>query len=319
MKTISIVVPSFNEEENIADLYLRTTAVMKEMIGYNYELVFIDDGSTDKTRNHIEDLCMKDDHVKAIFNARNFGYSKTIFYGLQQAQGDCAVLLHADLQNPPEVIPEFVKQWENGYKIVLGVKSGSKENQLMYLFRKCYYSLMNHISDVKHINQATDFELLDKSFLDVLRDVHVNTPYLRGLIMEYGYDIKQVEYMQDKRAKGKTHFNFYKYYDFAMLGITSNSKKVLRMATLFGLIFTFASIVILVVSVVLQLINPVECTQFVTRLIIEALLFISSLQFAFIGLLGEYVLSIISNASNKPIVIEKMRINFPNSQKKANL
>jgi len=314
MKTISIVVPSFNEEENIADLYLRTTAVMREIIGYNYEIVFIDDGSIDKTRNYIEDLCMKDDHIKAIFSARNFGYSKTIFYGMQQAQGDCAILLHADLQNPPEIIPEFVKQWENGYKIVLGVKSGSKENKLMYFFRKCYYGLMNRISDVEHISQATDFELLDRSFLDVLRAVCVNTPYLRGLIMEYGFDIKQVEYTQDKRDKGKTKFNLYKYYDFAMLGITSNSKKVLRLATLFGLFFTFAATVILVVSFISQLINPGETTQFVTRLIIDMLLFVSSLQFAFIGLLGEYVLSIIGNASNKPIVIEKIRINFTKNQ-----
>ena len=208
--------------------------------------------------------------------------------------------------------PEFVKQWENGSKIVLGVKSGSKENKLMYFFRKCYYGLMNRISDVEHISQATDFELLDKSFLDVLRAIHVNTPYLRGLIMEYGSDIKQVEYTQDKRAKGKTHFNFYKYYDFAMLGITSNSKKILRLATLFGLFFTFAATVILVISVISQLINPGESTQFVTRLLIELLIFVSSLQFAFIGLLGEYVLSLTGNASNKPIVVEKIRINFSN-------
>src|SRR5665647_3905968 len=132
MKTISIVVPSYNEEENVMDLYLRTSAVMRELNGYDYEIIFVDDGSTDKTRNIIEDLCQKDNHIKAIFSSRNFGYSKTIFYGLQQAQGDCAILIHADLQNPPEVIPEFVKQWESGYKIVLGVKSGSKENKILY-------------------------------------------------------------------------------------------------------------------------------------------------------------------------------------------
>jgi polyisoprenyl-phosphate glycosyltransferase len=314
MKMISIVVPSFNEQENIADLYSRTSAVMRELSGYDFEIIFIDDGSTDKTRSIIEDLCKTDGHIKAIFSARNFGYSKTIFYGLQQAQGDCAILLHADLQNPPEVIPEFVEQWENGYKIVLGVKSRSKENKLMFFFRKCYYSLMNRISDIEHISQATDFELLDKSFLDVLRAVHVNTPYLRGLIMEYGYDIKQVEYTQDKRAKGKTHFNFYKYYDFAMLGITSTSKKVLRLATLFGLFFTFAATVIIIVSVILQIMSPGESTQFITWIIIEALLLVSGLQFVFIGLLGEYVLSIIGNASNKPVVTEAGRINFTNSK-----
>lgn len=319
MKMITIVVPSYNEEESIADLYMRTTAVMREMTGYRYEIIIIDDGSTDKTRSIIEDLCKKDDHIKAIFSARNFGYSKTIFYGLQQAQGDCAVLLHADMQNPPELIPKFVKQWENGSKIVLGVKSGSKENKLMYFFRKCYYGLMNRISDVEHISQATDFELLDKSFLDVLRAVHVNNPYLRGLIMEYGYDIKQVEYTQEKRVKGKTHFNFYKYYDFAMLGVTSNSKKVLRLASIFGVFFLIAAAVGIGLGIVFQTINREEIHEFITKMVIPVLLLIGGLQFFFIGLIGEYVLSIIGNASNKPILIEKMRINFEDDQKAVNI
>jgi len=314
MKTISVIVPSFNEEESIFDLYLRTTAVMQGIQGYNYEIIFVDDGSTDKSRDIIEDLCQKDSHIKAIFSMRNFGYSKTIFYGLQQAQGDCAVLLHADLQNPPEVIPEFVRQWESGYKIILGIKSGSKENKALYFFRKCYYSVMNRISDIEHIRQATDFELLDRSFLDVLRCIHMNTPYLRGLIIEYGYKIKLVQYNQDKREKGKTHFSFYKYYDFAMLGITSSSKKFLRLATLFGLCLSFASSVILIVFLAAQITRPEAGTQFFTNLIILILFIVSSLQFFFIGMLGEYVLSIINNSSNKPIVTEAKRINFSENQ-----
>jgi len=318
MKIISVIVPSFNEEESIFDLYSRTSAVMQGIKEYNYEIIFIDDGSTDNSRSIIEALCQKDTHIKAIFSARNFGYSKTIFYGLQQAQGDCAILLHADLQNPPELIPEFIKQWECGYNIVLGVKSSSKENKVLYFFRKGYYSLMKRISDKGHISQATDFELLDRSFLDVLRSVHMNTPYLRGLIIEYGYNVQQIHYVQDKRAKGKTHFNFYKYYDFAMLGITSSSKKVLRLATLFGLCFSFAAIVILIVSVVAQIVSSEESTWFFTKLIILILLLVSSLQFFFIGILGEYVLSIINNASNKPIVTEVRRINFPDNENNKN-
>lgn len=310
MKTISIVVPAFNEQESITDLYIRTSAVMQKLTEYNYEIIFIDDGSTDKTGSIIEELCKTDAHMKAIFSTRNFGYSKTIFYGLQQAEGDCAILLHADLQNPPELIPEFVKQWENGNKIVLGVKSKSKENKLKYFFRKCYYGLMNRISDIEHISQGTDFELLDKSFLDLLRTVQMNAPYLRGLIMEYGYDIKQIEYIQDKRIKGKTHFNFYKYYDFAMLGITSNSKKFLRLATFFGLCFTIAAILMLIIAAAVQIISPTENAQFFTKLIILILFLVGSLQFFFIGILGEYVLSIISNTANKPIVTEARRINF---------
>lgn len=180
----------------------------------------------------------------------------------------------------------------------------------MYFFRRCYYNLMNRISDIEHVSQATDFELLDKSFLDILRVIHINNPYLRGLIMEYGYDIKQVQYVQDKRAKGKTHFNFYRYYDFAMLGITSSSKKALRLAVFFGLCLTFLSTITLIMFISFQILHPEENKQFAEKLIISILLIISSLQLLFIGILGEYVLSIIYNTSSKPIITEARRLNF---------
>jgi len=314
MKTISVVVPAFNERDNIAALYERTSAVMRALSSYDYEFIFLDDGSTDGTRDIIEDLCARDPKVRAVFSARNFGYSRTIFYGMLLAQGDCAVLLHADLQNPPELIPQFVAQWENGCQVVLGVKKGSKENRLLYFCRKCYYALMKHISDFDHVSQATDFELLDRSFLEILRSVRMRTPYLRGLIMEYAHSIGRVEYTQERRLKGKSHFNFYRYYDFAMLGITSTSKKLLRPATLFGAFFALAAVLFAFIAVIAQLIVRGDVSVLITRLLILLLLFAAGVQTFFIGLLGEYVLALIGNAADKPIVVEKLRINFHDHQ-----
>lgn len=311
MKTVSVVVPAFNECGNIADLYERTSAVLRALETYDYEIIFIDDGSTDDTRSVIEDLCACDPKVRAVFSARNFGYSRTIFYGMLLARGDCAVLLHADLQNPPELIPEFIALWESGCQVVLGVKKGSRESRLLYFCRKCYYALMKRISDFDHVSQATDFELLDRSFLDILRSVHINTPYLRGLIMEYGHNIGRVEYTQEKRATGKSHFNFYRYYDFAMLGITSTSKKLLRPATFIGAFFAAAAALTALAAVIVHLISPGDGSVLLTRLLLLLVLFACGVQTFFIGLLGEYVLAIAHHHAVKPVVTEAKRINFP--------
>lgn len=311
MKTISVVVPAFNERDNIAALYERTSAVLRALEAYDYEIIFIDDGSTDGTRAVIEDLCARDPKVRAVFSARNFGYSRTIFYGMLLARGDCAVLLHADLQNPPELIPRFIALWESGCQVVLGVKKASRENRLLYFCRKCYYALMKRISDYDHVSQATDFELLDRSFLDVLAAVRVNTPYLRGLIMEYGHNIGRVEYTQEKRASGKSHFNFYRYYDFAMLGITSTSKKLLRPATFIGAFFAAAAVLLSVIFGVAYLIAPGDAGVLATRLLLLVVLFAAGVQTFFIGLLGEYVLAVVHHHAVKPVVTEAKRINFP--------
>lgn len=311
MKTVSVVVPAFNERGNIADLYERTSAVLRALGGYDYEIIFIDDGSTDGTRAVIEDLCARDPKVRAVFSARNFGYSRTIFYGMLLARGDCALLLHADLQNPPELIPQFIRQWESGCQVVLGVKKASRESRLLYFCRKCYYAMMKRISDYDHVSQATDFELLDRSFLDVLAAVRINTPYLRGLIMEYGHNIGRVEYTQEKRASGKSHFNFYRYYDFAMLGITSTSKKLLRPATLIGAFFAAASALIAAVLVAVCWITGGDGSVLATRLLLLLVLFASGVQTFFIGLLGEYVLAVVHHHAVKPVVTEAKRINFP--------
>ena len=235
MKTISILVPTFNEEENIPLVYSHVVSVMEEELSqYKFELVFVDNASTDESRVLIQALCNKDKRVKAIFNAKNFGYSRSHFYGLTQMTGDAVMLIHADLQNPPELIPKFVEKWEQGAKVIIGIKNKSRENGIVYFIRGIYYKLMKHMSEVEQIEHFTDFELLDQSFIQVLRDIDDPVPYLRGIVSELGFGMEKIYYTQNKREHGKSYANFFKMYDFAMLGITSYSKTMMRMATFIG-------------------------------------------------------------------------------------
>ncbi|MEG1151176.1 MAG: glycosyltransferase family 2 protein, partial [Longicatena sp.] len=245
MKTITIVVPTYNEEVNIIPAYEELTRVMNEEItGYNYEIMFVDNFSNDATRGLIEMLCNKDQHVKAIFNARNFGQMRSHFYGLTQAQGDCAILMHADLQNPPKVMVKFVEEWEKGSKVVIGIKDNSKENKIMFFLRSCYYKTMRKISDVEQIEHFSDFELLDKDFIEVLRKLDDPLPYLRGIVSELGFRMSRIHYEQDKRERGKSTANIHVLYDFAMLGITSYSKSIMRLATIFGFVLSGISLLV---------------------------------------------------------------------------
>ena len=230
MKKISIVIPTYNEHENINIAYHSVKELFeKHLQKYDYDIIYVDNCSTDDSRSLIRKLAMEDrEHVKAIFNARNFGQARSHFYGLTQADGDCAVLLHADLQNPPEVILEFVKRWENGAKVVIGIKDNSKENPILFFLRTCYYKIFAHISEVEQIQHFSDFELLDRDFLKVLQELDDPSPYLRGIISELGFKMERVHYSQNKREHGKTKANFRTLYDFAMNGITSYSKSILR-------------------------------------------------------------------------------------------
>ncbi|MCR5207678.1 MAG: glycosyltransferase family 2 protein, partial [Eubacterium sp.] len=235
-KLISIAVPVYNEEAMLDEVYSRTASVMEGLAGYDYEIVFFDDGSTDGSRAKIEELCEKDERVKAVFYNRNFGYSKSIYYAARETKGDCTVLLHCDLQNPPEVIPEFVKKWEEGHDVVLGVKNKSRENPFMYFMRTVFYFLMRVFFGVKLIPHATEFELFDKSFTDILKKTDYPNPFLRGIVLEYARNIDRVYFVQDKRKKGKSKFNLSKYYDFAICGIVNCSTKLPRRMILLSLI-----------------------------------------------------------------------------------
>lgn len=309
-KTITIVVPTYKENANIIPAYEEITNVMQRLLpNYDYEIMFIDNDSHDGTKVLIEQLCKKDKKVKAIFNARNFGQMRSHFYGLTQAQGDCAVLLHADLQNPPAIIVDFVKEWEKGAKVVIGIKDNSKESKGIFFLRTCYYKMMAKISEVEQIKHFSDFELLDKDFLNVLRDLNDPLPYLRGIVSELGFKIGRVHYSQDKRVRGKTTANLSVIYDFAMLGITSYSKSIMRLATKIGFLLSIFSAIIAIITFVVKLIN---WNSFPTGMAATSIgvWFLGSVQLFFIGFLGEYVLNINTRIMNRPLVIEERRVNF---------
>jgi glycosyltransferase involved in cell wall biosynthesis len=276
---------------------------------YDYEIMFVDNCSQDSTQALIEGLCLKDKHVKAIFNARNFGQSRSQFHALTQVQGDCAVLLHADLQNPPSVIPEFVKEWEEGAKVVIGVKEASKENPLMFFLRTCYYKVMKKTSDVEQIEHFSDFALLDKDFIAVLRKLNDPIPYLRGIISEMGFKMKRIYYMQEKRTYGKTHFNFTSLYDLGMLGVTSYSKFIIRIATIAGTFLSFICIMLAISTFITKLLYWDSFPTGIAAISI-GVFFLGSVQLFFIGLLGEYILNINIRIMQRPLVIEERRINF---------
>ena len=310
MKTITVVIPTYNEERNVLKAYERVKAVFEKTLNeYAFQILFIDNASKDSTRDEIRRLADSDKRVQAIFNNTNFGFSKSSFYGLSQAEGDCAVLMYADLQDPPEVIPQMVEKWESGYKVVVGVKSKSKENPLMYCVRAIYYKLMDKLSDVEHIKQYDGFGLYDASFVKQLRDLKDPLPYLRGLVAELGPDRAVIEYTQENRKEGKSSFNFMRYYDVAMLGITSSSKAVLRMATFIGLLLSFLCGIIAVVTLVIKIIYW-DYYSVGTAATIIGIFFVGGIQIFFLGFLGEYIANINQRTMNHPIVVEKERINM---------
>ena len=314
MKTISILILTYDEEENITLAYQRVTSVMKGLVSkYNYEIVFIDNGSTDKSRDMIRELCKEDRRVKAIFNAKNFGYSRSHFYGLTQMTGDAVVLVHADLQNPPELIPKFVEKWENGAKVVIGIKNKSRENGIVYFVRGIYYKLMKHMSEVEQIEHFTDFELLDQSFIQVLKTIDDPLPYLRGIVSEMGFGMEKIYYTQDKRTHGKSHANFFKLYDFAMLGITSYSKALMRMSTFVGIGLGGICTLVAFVTFIKKLLNWDSFSAGAAATVI-GIFFLGAVQLFFLGILGEYILSINARVIRRPLVIEERRINFEKNE-----
>lgn len=310
MKKISIMIPCYNEEENVREICAAVVEILeKELSHYDYEIVFIDNCSQDKTREYLRELCAANEKVKAILNAKNFGQFNSPVYGMCQTTGDCTISLCCDFQDPVEMIPQFVKEWESGYKIVCGIKTGSKENKIMRFFRTCYYKMIKKMSNVEQIEHFTGFGLYDKSFIEVLRNLNDPTPFIRGIVAELGYKRKDIPYVQPKRRAGKTHNNWASLYDGAMLSFTSYTKVGLRIATIIGFITAAISMLIAIVYLVLKL---VYWERFVAGMapILLAVLILGSMQLFFIGFLGEYVLSINRRVMNRPLVIEEERINF---------
>ena len=233
MKKISVLVPCYNEQENVAPISNAIVEIFEEKLAsYDYEIIFIDNCSNDNTRPLLREICGKNQKIKAIFNARNFGINNSPYYGLCQTSGDCTVLVYADFQDPVELIPVFIKEWENGFKIVSTIKNKSKENKLIRFLRTCYYKVIKKMSDVGQIEHFTGFGLYDKSFIDVLKNLNDPTPFLRGIVAELGFQRKEINYEQQKRRAGKTKNNWYTLYDVAMLSFTSYTKIGLRIATI---------------------------------------------------------------------------------------
>lgn len=276
---------------------------------YDYEILFIDNKSQDRTREIIRGICAEDRHVKAIFNVKNFGQFNSPFHGMLQTTGDCTICMCADFQDPPELIPRFVKAWEEGYKVVIGKKTRSRENPLMYALRGLYYKLIRRMSRCDQIEQFTGFGLYDRSFIQTLRELHDPQPYMRGLVAELGPERKEIEYEQPKRRAGKTHNNFFTLYDAAMVGFTSYTKAGLRLATFAGFLIAGLSFLVGLVYLVLKLLFWYSFTAGYAPMMI-GIFFMGGVQLCFLGFLGEYVMSINTRVMDRPLVVEEERLNF---------
>lgn len=315
-KKISIVIPCYNEEENIEAIGKAVGDIFKkDLERYDYEVLFIDNDSKDASREILRRLCKEDKHIKAILNAKNFGQFNSPYYAMIQTDSDATILMAADFQDPPEMIVEYVKAWEEGYKIAIGVKKSSKENKLMYNLRSLYYKMIKSMSDVEQIEHFTGFGLYDRAFIKVLKDLDDPTPFLRGIVAELGFKRKEIPYKQELRRAGKTSNNFYKLYDAAMLSITSYTKTGLRMATFIGAIFGGLSALIAIVYLILKLIYWDRFPAGMAPLLI-GMLFLGSVQIFFIGMIGEYILTINQRVMKRPLVVEEERLNFEEDDEK---
>ncbi len=307
-KIISIVAPCYNEEENIEELYQRVVEVMANQ-PYDYELIFIDNCSTDGTVKRIKELATNNKRLKLIVNSRNFGHIRSPYYGILQSKGAACVLIASDLQDPPEMIAEFIKKWEEGYKIVMAVKTESEESSVMFFIRKVYYNLINKISEVPLIKNATGFGIFDQSIIEILRTIRDPYPYFRGLLSEIGFPIAAVQFKQPRRNRGLTKNNFYTLYDLAVIGVTNHSKIPLRIMAFCGFILAILSLVVAISFLIAKLVNW-DSFQLGIAPILIGMFFLGAIQVFFIGILGEYISSIHTHARNMPLVIESERVNF---------
>jgi glycosyltransferase involved in cell wall biosynthesis len=307
-KLISIVTPCFNEEENIDELASRIAAVMAAL-PYDYEHIFIDNHSSDGTAAKIKALIARDKRVKLIVNARNFGHIRSPYHAMLESHGDACVLIASDLQDPPEIIADLVKKWEEGFKSVMTVKPISEESQSMFFLRKLYYRFIARISQVQVIENATGAGLFDRCVINVLRKIQDPYPYFRGLVCEVGYPIATVPFTQPRRKRGITKNNFYTLYDIAMLGIINNSKVPLRLMAMGGFLLSLASLFVAVLFFVAKLVFWNYFSLGVAP-ILMGMFFFASMQMFFMGVLGEYIGMIYTHTRKMPLVVELERINF---------
>lgn len=306
---LSIVSPCFNEVENIELFYTALCAVIDHIDGYEFEIIFIDNASTDGTVNILKKIAARDKRVKIIANIRNFGQVRSPYWGLMQSSGKATILIASDLQDPPEIIPLLINNWASGWKVVMAKKPKSRTNFLIHSARKLYYRLLKKISDFNVIEDANGFGLYDHQIISIIKDIKDPYPYLRGLICEIGFPIATVEYTQQRRNYGRSKSNFYHLYDVAMLGFINNSTLPLRITSIVGFVISICSFIACLAFVVLKILNWDNYTLGVAT-ITSSIFFLFGMLFCFLGILGEYVASIFIQVRNRPIVIEKERINF---------
>lgn len=309
VKRISIVTPCYNEQDNVNELYERVRKTMASLTGYEYEHIFIDNASTDRTADILRQIAEADRRVKVIINTRNFGHIRSSYHAFTNAMGDAVIHIVADLQDPPEMIAQFIQQWEKGYKIVIGIKEKSEESPLFFAIRKLYYNIITSLSDIPLVKNFSGYGLYDKSVMDILREIKDPYPYVRGMICDIGFERAEILYVQPARKRGITKNNFYTLYDMAMLGITNHSKVPLRLATMTGFAVAILSLFIALGYFVYKLIFWDSFSVGIAPLVI-GLFFFSSVQLFFIGIIGEYIGAIHTQVLKRPLVIEKERINF---------
>ena len=306
---IWVLTACYNEEENVEVLYERVRAVFAKLDGYTYEHVFIDNASTDRTVAILREIAARDRNVKIIVNTRNFGHVRSPYHALLQCRAHAVIGLVADLQDPPELIPEFLAKWQQGYKVVLGVKTASQDSPLMSAIRRRYYGLLDRLSETRQVRNSTGFGLYDQSFIAVLRTLTDPYPYFRGIVSELGFQYATVLYTQPPRVRGTTKNNFYTLYDIGIAGIVNHSKIPLRLATMMGFCGGVLCLLGAVVYLVVKLLFWCNLPVGIAPLIIT-LFFLSSVQLFFLGILGEYIGSIYTQVRNRPLVVERERINF---------
>lgn len=308
-KFIGIVTPCFNEVDNVEELYRCICSVMKSLPQYDYEHILIDNASTDGTIEKLRGLAAQDQRVKVILNSRNFGHIRSPYYGLLQSTGNAVIILASDLQDPPELIPQFIQKWEEGYPVVMGVKIHSQETPIFYLLRTIYYRTLQALSDTQLVEHATGFGLYDQKVIQTLRSLNDPYPYFRGLIAELGYPRATIAYDQPRRERGITKNNFYTLYDMAMLGMTNHSRVPLRLATMVGFVAAIISFIIGLIYLVYKLIDWQNFSLGLAPVVV-GLFFFGSVQLVFLGIVGEYIGAIYTQVLKRPLVVEKERINF---------
>ena len=311
-KLISVVTPCYNEEGNVDDLHRRIVAQFEKLPDYDFEHIYIDNASTDGTVAAIRRLASADLRVRAIVNTRNFGIIRSSNYALLQARGDAIINMASDMQEPPELIVDFVRKWEEGFKVVVGVKPQSKETPSMFALRRLYYATVGRIADVKLIPHYTGFGLYDREVIEHVRAIDDRYPYFRGLIADLGYSHAEVPYVQPLRTRGVTKNNFYSLYDMAMLGITGHSKVPIRLATMGGFAMSAMSLFAAIGYLAYKLIYWDQFSLGMAPILI-GFFFFASVQLFFIGVLGEYIANIHTQIQNRPMVVESERINFKTS------